>query len=76
MPRKKEEGLEIVRFSALLPIDLHKRVRYLAVHRGVSANAIVKEALEDYLARGGFPSRKKLEGMLPRLDKNKRRAKR
>jgi hypothetical protein len=73
----KEDEPEIIRFSALLPVDLHKRVRYLAVHRGVSANAIVKEALEDYLARGGFPSRQKLEDMLPRLDKvQKRRAKR
>ena len=41
----------IVRVSALLPRDLHRRLRRAAFENGLSGNQILNDALEEHLRR-------------------------
>ena len=43
----------IVRVSALLPKDLHHKLRRAAFEHGLSGNQILKDALEAHLKRIG-----------------------
>ena len=49
MPQKPKSASEIVRVSALLPKDLHHRLRKAAFEHGMSGNQILKDALIAHL---------------------------
>lgn len=46
---KKTPEPKIVRVSALLPRDLHRKLRRAAYMNGISGNAILKDALTAHL---------------------------
>ncbi len=51
-PNTRKE-VKIVRFGIYLPDEVYKRLRHLAIDENKTATALVRELVEEYLAKKG-----------------------
>ncbi len=53
MKAKTRKEVKAVRFGIYLPDDVYKRLRHLAIDENKTATALVRDLIEEYLAKKG-----------------------
>ncbi len=51
MAAKMRKEVKTVRFGIYLPDEVYKRLRHLAIDENKTATALVRDLIEDYLAK-------------------------
>ncbi len=53
MEAKTRKEVKTVRFGIYLPDEVYKRLRHLAIDKNKTATALVRDLVEEYLAKKG-----------------------
>jgi len=53
MKAKTRKEVKAVRFGIYLPDEVYKRLRHLAIDENKTATALVRDLIEEYLAKKG-----------------------
>ncbi len=53
MKNKTRKEVKTVRFGIYLPDEVYKRLRHLAIDENKTATALVRDLIEEYLAKKG-----------------------